>query len=121
MRLNVKAKLFQAEDKTEESEPIKTVNVWVALKNRTLLLRFINCSVAWIVSNLTYYGLSLNSVAISGNKYINFISVAAAEIPAYILTTALLDRLGRRITLCGSFFIAGVACLSFVVIPKGMI
>lgn len=43
--------------------------------------RIINCSLCWFTNVLVYYGLSLNSVLLSGNKYINFILISAAEIP----------------------------------------
>lgn len=43
--------------------------------------RIINCSFCWFTNVLVYYGLSLNSVLLSGDKYINFILISAVEIP----------------------------------------
>lgn len=47
--------------------------------------RIINCSLCWFTNVLVYYGLSLNSVLLSGDKYMNFILVSAVEIPGKYL------------------------------------
>lgn len=59
-----------------------------------------------------YYGLSLNSTNLSGNKYLNFILVCLVEIPGNLLAWVVMNRLGRRTCLVGSLLICGVTCLA---------
>lgn len=100
--------------KSGEHYPMRAV-----MKSPILLLRLVNCSFCWITCNFVYYGLSLNSVAVAGNMYLNFISVALIEVPGYITTYLILDRFGRRISLCGSLLLSGIACLTFIFLPEG--
>lgn len=37
------------------------------------------------INAVVYYGLSLNSTSLSGNKYLNFALVCLVEIPGYSL------------------------------------
>lgn len=103
----------------QEKEETKSYPMKEVLKSPILLLRLANCSFCWITCNFVYYGLSLNSVAVAGNMYLNFISVALIEIPGYFTTYLILDRFGRRISLCGSLLLSGIACLAFIFLPAG--
>ena len=38
-----------------------------------------------VINSVVYYGLSLNSTNLSGNKYLNFALVCLVEIPGYTL------------------------------------
>ncbi|XP_065157242.1 organic cation transporter protein-like [Atheta coriaria] len=89
-----------------------------ALRSPALLIRLANCSLAWISCTFVYYGLTMHSVGISGNVYVNFIAVSLIEIPAYVLANVLLNKLGRRATLAASFMTSGLACVGFVFIPE---
>ncbi|KAF4520101.1 hypothetical protein B566_EDAN010331 [Ephemera danica] len=63
-----------------------------------------------------YYGLSVNSTSLGGNKYINFTAVCLAEIPGYTMAWLLLKR-GRRPSLCGSLMLCAVTCLGAAFVP----
>lgn len=80
-------------------------------KSKTLLIRLIICCFTWICCNFPYYGLTIHSVALSKDLYRNFIFTALIEIPAYLVTYVLLDRLGRRKTLCSALILSGIACI----------
>src|SRR6202012_5898406 len=86
-------------------------------KSRILLIRLANCCLCWITNAFVYYGLSLNSVTLAGDKYINFILVCTAEIPGYIITIFVLNKFGRKYSLCTSMVLCGVACLASEYIP----
>lgn len=88
-------------------------------KSRILLIRLLNCSFCWITCAFVFYGLTLNSVAVSGNIYINYIFVALVEVPGYFCTYLMLDRFGRRFSLCSSLLLSGTACFAFIFIPAG--
>ncbi|XP_058117668.1 solute carrier family 22 member 3-like [Anopheles ziemanni] len=80
-------------------------------QNRHLLLRIANCSFCWFTNAMVYYGLTLNSVTLAGDKYSNFIFITLAEIPPSLAINCILSRFGRRKTQCGSLILSGVFCL----------
>lgn len=86
-----------------------------------MLTRLMACSFCWLTNTFVYYGLSLNSVAFAGDKYVNFILVAVVEIPAYFLTWFLTDYVGRKATLSSSFLLSGAFCLAIQFVPTGTV
>lgn len=66
-----------------------------------------------------YDGLSINSVTMAGNRYLNFILVVLIEIPGALLTAKLMTAFGRRASLSGSFLLAAVCCLTYHFLPTG--
>lgn len=104
-------KLDMIETKADDRTEISLINIFSSLP---LFLRLINCSFCWICVTFTYYGLSMQSVLISGNLYINYIAVAAIEIPAFVVTYYTLDRFGRRITQSVSLILSGICCVAFI-------
>lgn len=114
-------KLRCVEDIRILNEPHHEINnryvILEVFKSRILLIRLANCCLCWITNAFVYYGLSLNSVTLAGDKYINFILVCTAEIPGYIITIFVLNKFGRKYSLCGSMLICGIACLASEYIP----
>ncbi|CAL1676489.1 unnamed protein product [Lasius platythorax] len=98
----------------DERKPIVQV-----LHSSVILIRLLICSFCWITNTFVFYGLSLNSVAFAGDKYINFILVVMIEIPAYCLIWMLTDRIGRKLMLSGAFLLSGVFCLAIQFVPTG--
>jgi OCT family organic cation transporter-like MFS transporter 4/5 len=66
-----------------------------------------------------FFGLSLNSVSVGGNKFTNFILVALIELPAYVVFFFAMDRFGRKSTLSASLMLSGVSSISFAFVPTG--
>ena len=52
----------------------------------------------WLVTSITYYGISLNAT-LHKDLYMNFILKAACQIPSYLFCMILAERLGRRFLL----------------------
>lgn len=102
-----------------EAEESASIPISSIFRSRVLVLRLLNCSFCWIVCAHVFYGLSLSSTKIHGddNKYLSFIVVVFAEIPGALIAYYLLDRLGRRSTLCAGLIIAGVATICSPLIP----
>ncbi|XP_055693803.1 solute carrier family 22 member 3-like [Lutzomyia longipalpis] len=92
--------------------PLRTV-----LHSRILLWRVATCSFVWMTNAFVYYGLVLNSVAIGGDKYVNFILICLIELPAFVICYLIVDRAGRRITLSVSLLLAGLSCLCQLFLP----
>jgi MFS transporter, OCT family, solute carrier family 22 (organic cation transporter), member 4/5 len=64
-----------------------------------------------------YYGLSVNSTSLGGDKYLNFSMVCLAEIPGYSLAWLFLHK-GRRPALSGSMLLCAVTCLAAAFVPQ---
>lgn len=109
---------------TEEKNESRNVNhekqqsFFDVFRSKTLLARLLNCSFCWITNAFVYYGLSLNSVNLAGSKYVNFMLVCAAEIPGYFITVMIMERIGRKWSLCGSMVICGLSCLGSEYLPQ---
>lgn len=89
-----------------KKEPISTI-----FKSKYFITRFLICSFCWTANAFVSYGISLTSVSLAGDKYINFIVVALAGTPAVVVCYFMLEHLGRRKTLCSSLIIGGVAII----------
>lgn len=92
---------------------------WLSvLRSRVLLGRFALCCWCWAATTFVYYGLTINSVALAGNKYINFALNMSMEIAASVLIMMALERIGRKLCICFAFLLCGVACVSPFFISK---
>nr|CAD7429241.1 unnamed protein product [Timema monikensis] len=78
------------------------------ISSKILLLRFINCCFCWLTNTFVFFGLALNSVSVSGNKYSNFMLVALIELPAYVITYFTMNKFGRRSSLAVSLAASGL-------------
>ncbi|KAK3098672.1 hypothetical protein FSP39_021828 [Pinctada imbricata] len=81
------------------------------LQSPTMILRTGIIGFCWFVSNIGYYGLTLNSGRIGGNIYINYTVSVIMELVAYFACLFLVDRIGRRASFCASMLLGGVSCL----------
>ncbi|XP_066909702.1 organic cation transporter protein [Halyomorpha halys] len=86
-------------------------------KSKTMILRILNCSFCWATNAFVYYGLSLYSVVIGGNKYFNFVLVSFIEIPGYSLSPFIINKFGRIIPLATALILSGLACIMFHFLP----
>lgn len=98
-------------------ETKKEETFWDVIKNKALLIRLANFAFCYLANNFIYYGLSLSSVALAGNKNFNFILAALIEIPAYITTYFLMNKFGRKKSLCCTLILSGAACVSAELVP----
>ena len=82
-----------------------------SLKSK-IVWRVLNLSYCWFTVTFVYYGLNLNSVYLNAfNKHFNFIFSCLVEIPAYLLTNFLMDKIGRRKTMFFSLVLSGILCV----------
>lgn len=99
---------------SEQSKGKQSSLAFQVLSSRIIMTRLCICSFWWITVTFIYYGLSINSVSLYGNSYINFILTSLVEIPGYCLSFLTLDRFGRKSSIMTAFFICG---LSLIVLP----
>ncbi|XP_014357044.2 organic cation transporter protein isoform X2 [Papilio machaon] len=103
------------EKKDTEDVDVKKSAVlpWSALvTSRTLLLRLVACGWCWAAAAFVYYGLTINSVALSGDKYVNFALNMTMEMVASFLIMMSLERVGRKRTVLVAFLLCGGACIA---------
>lgn len=107
------------DDLVKEDQPPK-VNKTVLdlLKTPNMRKRSINMFYCWAVCTLVYYGLSSNSGNLGGNIFVNFIATMLIEIPSYVFSYLVLDRMGRKGTLTFVLLLGGGACFISGFIPK---
>ncbi|XP_063709471.1 organic cation transporter protein-like [Culicoides brevitarsis] len=112
--IEVLARETENEEKLESNNESKheSPSVLVVFKSRKLLFRIANCSFCWLTNTFVYYGLSLNAVSLAGNKYFNFTFSNIIEIPAHLLALLLVNKIGRRWSMCGALVLAGLSCVA---------
>ena len=66
--------------------------------------------ISWCVNSMVYYGLALNVKNLGGSLYINFALASVIELPSYLVTQVLLERLGRRRSLFYLLLGASLSC-----------
>lgn len=95
---------------------------WLVVKvfqHKKILIRVLVSPVWWITTTFIYYGLSLNAVNMSGNRYLNYVAVAAVEIPGFWISYFLMDRIGRKPVLTGAFWLCAACQIAYIFIPQG--
>uniref|UniRef100_A0A915DFD6 Major facilitator superfamily (MFS) profile domain-containing protein n=1 Tax=Ditylenchus dipsaci TaxID=166011 RepID=A0A915DFD6_9BILA len=72
------------------------------LSSRLLSIYTLIMVYLWTCDTFVYYGLSLFSTQISGDRYLNFALMGLIEIPSYLISPIMLNRIGRRlfVSLC---------------------
>lgn len=105
---------FALRKETDITEPWLIVLVF---RNKAILKRCCISPIWWFTSTLVYYGMSVNAVNLSGNRYMNYMAVAAAEIPGYWIAVLLMDKIGRRPVLIGAYWICAGCQLGYIFLP----
>lgn len=65
-----------------------------------------------------FYGLAVQAHSLSGSAHVNYALVAAAELPALLLNTLLLDRVGRRPVLTAALLLTASALITIPCLPR---
>nr|XP_053638114.1 solute carrier family 22 member 1-like [Cherax quadricarinatus] len=89
------------------------------LRTPVMRMRSLNMFFCWVVCTLVYYGLSSTTISLGGNIFVNFIAMMLVEIPSYVFTFLVLDRLGRKASLSFMFLLGGVTCFISGFIHEG--
>lgn len=80
----------------------------IIFRSRILLTRLFVISFWFAAVSFIYYGLSINSVSLAGDKYINYTLLAGIEIPGYIINIFTLDRFGRKKTITTAYILSAI-------------
>ncbi|XP_066939243.1 solute carrier family 22 member 6-A-like [Macrobrachium rosenbergii] len=72
---------------------------------------------AYIIVNMSYYGLSLSGGNLSSDPFVFMVLSGLMEVPAYSLTVPIVAYFGRRLPTLFSFALSGVALLAIAPTP----
>ncbi|XP_072932964.1 organic cation transporter protein-like [Epargyreus clarus] len=118
-------KLTDEDPKTEDSKSKVAEDdgkspsvVMQVIRSKVMISRLCICSFWWITVTFIYYGLSINSVSLAGNSYVNYILTSLVEIPGYCASALTLNRFGRKSSIMTAFFICGISLVSLPFIPQ---
>merc|ERR1712223_1780573 len=84
--------------------------IFVLVKTPEMRKRTINIFFSWLIVAMVYYGLSLNSKNLGGDRYVNGFLSGFVEVPAVVVIIPLLARLGRVKCYSGTFIAGGTCC-----------
>lgn len=109
-KLLAKIKHNSNEDAEEGS-----ISTWsalnTALKSRVLLFRTLACSYCWFTFTLVYYGLSINSVELVGEPYLNFILINLVEVPAFFFSGTIMIKYRRKPVQISTLFLGALSLI----------
>ncbi|KAJ8723098.1 hypothetical protein PYW08_003010 [Mythimna loreyi] len=112
-----KLRISAVEAEKQGGEPWLVVQVF---RHKKILIRVLISPVWWVTTTFIYYGLSLNAVNMSGNRYLNFVAVAAVEIPGFWISYFLMDKIGRKPVLTGAFWLCAACQIAYIFIPSDL-
>lgn len=110
LKHNKNVLLLSASEETKKT--VKQYPVVAALKSKVLRLRLINCCYCFFTNALIYFGLSVYSSSLPGNKHMNLLYAATVELPGNAATPYVLNRYGRKWSLVISMLACSVACIA---------
>ncbi|XP_026753261.2 organic cation transporter protein-like [Galleria mellonella] len=87
------------------------------IKYPELRRRLCVCFAWWVSAVFVFYGLAVSAHALAGSAHANYALVAAAELPALLLNTLLLDRAGRRPLLTCAFLLTALSLIGIPCLP----
>lgn len=80
-------------------------------KTPNLRKKTLNVMLCWFANSIVYYGLSLSTGSLEGNPYFMLFIMGLVEIPSYVITVYLMDRLGRRSLTVVEMVVGGTSCI----------
>ncbi|XP_045029246.1 carcinine transporter isoform X3 [Daphnia magna] len=95
----------------------KRANLRDLLQTPNMRMKTLIISLSWVVNETTYVGLSYYGPSMGTDPYLSFFLSSVVEIPGYIFCLLLMDRWGRRMTLCSCMILSGVAAISTALLP----
>ncbi|XP_075972558.1 organic cation transporter protein-like [Anticarsia gemmatalis] len=106
---------------TDKEENVEFSAVFKSMfSSFALVQRFIICVVWWTTSTFVNYGMTITSVSLQGNKYINYSLIALIEVPGGFLAMYILMKYRRKFPLIWSFLLAGLFCVGQPFLPTDM-
>ena len=84
------------------------------IQNRKHFINLVVLLFLWVVSAFDYYLINFQLKYIDGDIYTNTIVSSVSEVSAYLITGALYEKIGTKISFIGSFIIAIVGSMFLI-------
>ncbi|XP_041979849.1 solute carrier family 22 member 13-like [Aricia agestis] len=98
---------------SEDESLLSAFKKYGALRRRLAV-----CGWWWLGGVLVFYGLAVRAHSLAGSPHANYALVAAAELPALVLNTLLLDRVGRRPLLTAAWLLTAASLATIPYVPQ---
>jgi len=108
---------FTSSQKKAEAE-VHKYTIMDVLRSRKLLMFALIMAYIWCTSALVYYGLSLSTGSLAGDKYTNFLASSLVEVPAYAIAALCLQFIGRRWPIFVFHLVAGIPLFINAFLPE---
>ncbi|XP_053406148.1 organic cation transporter protein-like isoform X1 [Mercenaria mercenaria] len=95
--------------KLQSSKTVEKYTVLDILKNPSLRIDTFILWYSWIVAAGVYYGLTLVSTHLAGDRFLNFFLSGVMEFPSHLVCFFLYNRLGRKKTMILWYALAGIS------------
>ncbi|PIK61783.1 putative solute carrier family 22 member 15-like [Apostichopus japonicus] len=96
---------------TKEEGPKTSSGTFDAFRTPEIRRRLLALMFAWFTCSFVYYGLTMNATSQGSNMYVSFALSGLVEVPAHLICTVALNRIGRKRCLFLAFFTGGLSCL----------
>lgn len=104
------------DEKKHVSEPWLPLLVW---RHKAVLRRCLIGPMLWITVTLTTYGLSLNAVNLTGNRFLNYAAAGAAEIPGHWTAYYVVSNYGRKFLLMFAYWACAICMIASACVGRG--
>ncbi|OXA51668.1 organic cation transporter protein [Folsomia candida] len=97
--------------KQKNDQKRKSIGFWTLFQNYRLAKNTIFLVIAWSMNCLLYYGITLNTTSMEGNKFVNYFLLSIIELPSGYLAGVLVEKTGRRWTQAAFFLMCAISCV----------
>ncbi|XP_011496168.1 PREDICTED: organic cation transporter 1 [Ceratosolen solmsi marchali] len=104
-----------------QKDKIDGPNILSLFKTPNMRLKTCLITLNWFANNMVYVGLSYYGPTLGNEEHLSFLFSSLAEIPSYIACWIVMDRCGRRWPLCFCMVIAGLSCVTTVLLPPNAV
>nr|XP_022332351.1 solute carrier family 22 member 6-A-like [Crassostrea virginica] len=106
----------EKKEMTENTKDLKIVvekySIITILRSKNIFIISLIMWFTWLTNTVTYFGLTLNSTSLAGDRFLNFFLSSCVEYIAVILEYCMLRCLGRRTILMVFHAVCGTALAS---------
>lgn len=111
-------KVVEENMKKEMSSSKGTYTILDLFKTPTMRTMTISLSAVWFSTSFAYYGLAMDLQKFGVDMYLIQVIFGCADIPAKLVVTLTMARIGRRWSQAGALILAGICILVNLLVPN---
>ncbi|XP_005091648.3 solute carrier family 22 member 6-B-like [Aplysia californica] len=115
-KLRVKKMLEEREGEEKPELQVEKYTILDLFKHKQIALTsFVLCFI-WVTNGVTYFGLTLTSSSLAGDRFVNFLLYGLAEWPSHSVAYFMLRRMNRRLIETIFLILSGVCLITSVLL-----